>query len=223
MGRYLDLQEWKRREHYALFRSMPNPWFSICLDVDVSHLWHSTREPGGPSFFLAALFVAMRAVNLTEAFRLRLREDGVWLHDQVDASSTIMRADETFVFAQFRTFERFDQFQAHGLDEIARARAAALGGQSVRDDLIYHSTLPWIRFTAFTNPLSTADDSIPRIVFGKCFQTGGAWHMPVAIEVHHALVDGLDVARFVERFQEGLDAPLPGHGDAAPEPLGTST
>ena len=24
--------------------------------------------------------------------------------------------------------------------------------------------------------------------------------MPVAVEVHHALVDGLDVARFFERF-----------------------
>jgi chloramphenicol O-acetyltransferase len=29
--------------------------------------------------------------------------------------------------------------------------------------------------------------------------------MPVAVEVHHALVDGLDVARFFERFADHLD------------------
>ena len=28
--------------------------------------------------------------------------------------------------------------------------------------------------------------------------------MPLAIEVHHALVDGLDVARFLERFEDDL-------------------
>jgi len=28
--------------------------------------------------------------------------------------------------------------------------------------------------------------------------------MPVAVEVHHALVDGLDVARLFERFETGL-------------------
>jgi len=211
MGRFLDLQEWKRRDHYALFRSMPNPWFSICTDVDVTRLWTASREPGGSPFFLAALFVAMRAANRTEAFRMRLRENGVWLHDRVDASSTIMRPDETFVFAQFPTRDRFEDFEREGLDEIARARIAPLVAQSDRDDLIYHSTLPWIRFTSFTNPLSTSDDSIPRIVFGKCFPAGDGWHMPVAVEVHHALVDGLDVARFVDRFQEGLEAPL--HGE----------
>ena len=29
--------------------------------------------------------------------------------------------------------------------------------------------------------------------------------MPVAVEVHHALVDGLDVARFFERFASNLE------------------
>jgi chloramphenicol O-acetyltransferase type A len=208
MGHPLDLTQWKRREHYHLFRGMPNPWFSICLEVNVTRLWERSRD-GELSFFLAALYLAMRAANQTEAFRLRLRDAGVWVHDRVDASSTIMREDETFVFTQFPTLDRFADFQTAGHRVIEQARAeVTLGGQPVRDDLIYHSTVPWIRFTAFTNPFSTNDDSIPRIVFGKVFDGDGHWRMPLAIEVHHALVDGLDVARFVERFQAGLDAPL---------------
>jgi chloramphenicol O-acetyltransferase len=30
--------------------------------------------------------------------------------------------------------------------------------------------------------------------------------MPVAVEVHHALVDGIDVAKFIERFQAELNS-----------------
>jgi chloramphenicol O-acetyltransferase type A len=211
MGRLLDLEQWKRREHYHLFRRMPNPWFSVCMDVDVSRLWEESRGPDGPSFFLGALFLAMRAANETEAFRLRLREEGVWVHDSVDASTTILRPDETFVFAQFPSVDDFSVYQEHGLREVERVRGTGiLDGQVSRDDLIYHSTVPWIRFTSFTNPFGTSDDSIPRVVFGKCFQAARGWHMPVAVEVHHALVDGLDVARFVERFQARLDAPLGG-------------
>lgn len=207
MGRFLELESWKRREHYEHFRALPNPRFSICVEVEVTRLWEASRAPGGPSFFLAALFLVTHAANRTEALRLRLRPEGVWLHDQVHASSTILRPDDTFVFTPFPLTGRFGEFQARGLAEIARVQEVpALGGRPGRDDLIYHSTLPWIRFTAFSNPGSGPDDSIPRIVFGKCFQGGGAWHMPLAVEVHHALVDGLDVARFLERFQDDLHA-----------------
>jgi chloramphenicol O-acetyltransferase type A len=48
------------------------------------------------------------------------------------------------------------------------------------------------------------DDSIPRVVFGKCTTDQQSVRMPVSIEVHHALVDGVDVAKFIERFQAAL-------------------
>jgi chloramphenicol O-acetyltransferase type A len=71
------------------------------------------------------------------------------------------------------------------------------------DDIVYQSSLPWLRFTSFTNAIG-GGDSIPRIVFGKCEIQGRRFLMPMSVEVHHALVDGLDVARFVERFQDEL-------------------
>jgi chloramphenicol O-acetyltransferase type A len=207
MGRFLDLETWKRRQHYALFRAMPNPWFSICMDVDVTVQRERARRDGD-SFFLGALFAAMRAANQTEAFRMRLRAEEVWVHDRVDASTTILMPDETFRFVQLPGHDRFADYQASSRREMDRVRAdGTLGAQPGRDDLIYHSTLPWIRFTAFSNPFGSTDDAIPRLVFGKCFEAGGRWHMPIAVEVHHALVDGLDVARFAERFQAGLDEP----------------
>ena len=207
-GGWLDPDDWSRRAHFEHFRAMPYPWFSLTVQVDAPRLWHASREPGGPSFFLATLFLAMRAANATRALRLRLRGEKVWIHDRIHASSTILRPDDTFGFARLDSTERFADFIVLGRSAIERARGEkGLGGEPGRDDLIYHSTLPWLNFTAFSNPRAAHDDCIPRIVFGACTSTGSGWHMPMSVEVHHALVDGLDVARFVERFQSELSAP----------------
>lgn len=89
----------------------------------------------------------------------------------------------------------------------SRTRKTLALEDAAADDIVYHSTLPWLRFTAFANALPGKDDSIPRVVFGKCTREGSAaMKMPVAVEVHHALVDGVDVAKFIERFQSELDS-----------------
>jgi chloramphenicol O-acetyltransferase type A len=99
---------------------------------------------------------------------------------------------------------RFDEFVARGRKAIDASQARKhLEPHAAGDDIVYQSSLPWLRFTSFTNALDGAD-SIPRIVFGKCGKEGRRFVMPVAVEVHHALVDGLDVARFLERFQQEL-------------------
>lgn len=207
-GHLVDLKKWKRREHYELFRTYAQPFFNVTVDVDVTSLWNRCREPGGPSFFLASLFLMLQAVNATEPFRLRLRARGVWLHDRVAAGATILRLDETFGFVRLDATGTFDRFATTGRAAIARAAAPKMLQPMKRaDDIVFHSVLPWLRFTSFANALP-GDDSIPRIVFGRCARAGRAAKMPVAVEVHHALVDGLDVARFIERFEAALAKPL---------------
>ncbi len=203
-GHLVDLKTWKRRDHYELFRKYKQPFFGVTIDVDVTPVWKRCRKPGGPSFFLTSLFLMLKAVNETKAFRLRLRPRGVWLHDRVAVGPTILRADETFGFVRLEASGGLDQFSAAGRAAIANAaRSNTLEPMTRTDDIVFHSVLPWLRFTSFTNALP-GDDSIPRIVFGKCAKHGRAVSMPVAIEVHHALVDGLDVARFIQRFEAAL-------------------
>jgi len=205
MGHLLDLKSWKRREHFELYRNFANPFFSVCAEVDVSELWRRSREPGGLSFFLATVFLALRACNETEAFRMRVRGDGVWVHDRVSITPTVMRPDETFAFARLEPADTFGEFSAASEPVLERAREIKpLVVSHPDDDLIYHSTLPWFRFTAFSNALNGNADSVPRVVFGKRSQDGAIFKMPVGVEVHHAVVDGLDVARFFERFETGL-------------------
>src|SRR5688572_14394126 len=198
----IDLAVWKRRDHYRWFSKYDRPFFSVTVEVDVTAAWNASREGGAPSFFLWSLFLMLRAANDVEAFRLRLRARGVWRHDHVAAGPTIMRPDETFRFVRLEPAATVSEFAAQG--EVAIANAVRQRGLKApgktSDDIVFQSVLPWLRFTSFTNALPGKGDSIPRVVFGRCTREGRRMKMPVAVEVHHALVDGLDVARFFERF-----------------------
>ncbi len=44
-------------------------------------------------------------------------------------------------------------------------------------------------------------DSIPRIVMGKYKAIHNEIAMPVSVEVHHAIVDGLHVGQYFEKLQ----------------------
>jgi chloramphenicol O-acetyltransferase type A len=154
----------------------------------------------GRSFTIAALYHAMRAAHATHAMHLRIRDDRVWVHPRLRMSTTVMRPDDTFGFAVLDPIADFKDFAEHAEAELARARQIAPLTIPTGDDIVYHSTLPWLRFTHFTNAMALGD-SVPRIVFGRRWQDGSRWRMPVSLEVHHAVVDGLDVRRFIEAFE----------------------
>jgi chloramphenicol O-acetyltransferase type A len=204
MGRSINLKTWKRRQHYELYRAYAQPFFSVCVEVDATALWRRSKMPGGPPFFLASLFLMMRAANATEAFRLRLRRRGVFLHDTLAVGPTVPRSDGTFTFARIESSDRLKNFVKIGNAAIAESQTRKrLEPPVAGDDIVYHSSLPWLRFSSFTNAIG-GGDSIPRVVFGKCVSEGRRFVMPVGVEVHHAVVDGLDVAAFLERFQDEL-------------------
>ena len=199
-GQFIDLATWKRRDHFELFRAAAQPFSSVTVNVDVTPVWR-LRDSTGRSFSLSVLFALARAVNASEPLRLRLRADRVWRHDRVGIGTTVLRSDETFAFARVdlaSTFEDFCRAARPAIDSVKVP--SPLQPAHDTDDLVYHSSLPWLRFTSVTNALHGAD-SIPRIVFGKVFAAGSTHLMPVGVEVHHALVDGLDVARMLDTFE----------------------
>ncbi len=208
----LDLTTWKRRQHFEFFEDFDRPFWNVCVPVDVTGLYQHCRA-AGISFFAATLHRSLIAANEVEEFRYRLRRGtdgraGVVVHDVVHGGSTVLRDDETFGFGYFefdRDFDCFAQGVAAGLE---RARQdSSLEPSSGSDDLIHYSVLRWLAFTSFQHARQRSDDdSIPKVVFGKVHRvqqpngTAG-WSMPVSVEVHHALVDGLHVGRFFESFE----------------------
>lgn len=210
MPTFLDLASWPRRSHFELFRNYDRPHFNICANVDVARLRTYVTESETVSFFLATLFLATRVANEIEAFRLRIRGQRVLIHDTVHPASTIMRQDDTFGFGYFEFVSDFNRFH-RAAREVIQAQitgADPLDPRDDRDDVIHFSAIPWIAFTSFAHARRwNHEDSTPKIVLGKYQPTGDRLLMPVSVEVHHSLMDGLHVGRFFSRFEAYVNEP----------------
>ena len=126
------------------------------------------------------------------------------VHDHVDAGAVVLLADESFTFVYFDFAEDFGAFhaRAQATIESARVEPPRLDARADRDDLIYHSVIPWVSFTSISHARDSKQESgIPKISFGKYRDAGGRVVMPVSVEVHHALMDGLHVGRYFERLE----------------------
>lgn len=207
MTRRIDLDRWPRRAAFEFFRGYDNPYFNVCVPIDATDLVRLSRSEKSISFSLASLYLALRVANDCEPFRYRLQDSGVLVHDRIHAGTTHLLPDQRLAFVYFDyadTFERFRE-DAEMAKQSVEVDAAVMDGQEHRTDLIHFSSLPWLSFTSFSNARNWGtDDSIPKITFGKYFQDGDRLRMPVSIEVHHALMDGVHVGEYVERLEAAL-------------------
>ena len=68
------------------------------------------------------------------------------------------------------------------------------------DNRIVLTHLPWLSFTGIQHPYAPANASIPAISTGRSFRQDGNDMLPIAVQAHHALVDGLHVARLLKQL-----------------------
>lgn len=202
----IDIESWPRKELFLFFNQFEEPYYGINVMVDCTGAYREAKA-AGKSFFLNCLHKSLMAAHEVEAFRLRIENDEVFLYDVINGGSTVDRPNGTFGFGFYNYYPSFDEFEAMGLKEMERVRSRNDLERSTRQDQIRFSALPWIDFTALSHARSFSfRDSAPKISFGKMTQKDGVRTMPVSIHVHHALVDGLHVGQFIDRFQELMKA-----------------
>ncbi|MCD8351432.1 MAG: hypothetical protein LUC93_12565 [Planctomycetaceae bacterium] len=205
--RRIELSTWKRRGHFEVFGRGDYPYDGVTTTVDVSRLLEVCRDKGIRGFN-AFLYVVTRAMNGVENFRYRMYEDEVILCDQTDPSFNVMdEPSELFYFAYAEytpDFPRFDK-------DVEAAKAVAIENKhlgSNRLDVFYVSCLPWFGFSDIIQPMGlSANDSIPRIVWGRYKEEAGRMVMPFSVTSHHGFVDGLHIARLLEKIEELLERP----------------
>jgi chloramphenicol O-acetyltransferase type A len=203
MARYIDTETWSRRHLFRLFKDYDDPSFNVCADVEITPLLDFARARD-LSLWVAYHFLSLKTANEVEPFRYRLRGERVLVHEHVDAGAIVLLEDESFTFVYFDYTEDFGAFHADAAAQVERARAEPppLDARAERDDLIYHSVIPWVSFTSISHARdSRRRNGIPKIAFGKYREAGGRALMPVSVEVHHALMDGLHVGRYFERLE----------------------
>ena len=204
--KYLDIENWNRKQHFNHFRTLADPTFGIVADIDVSKCYESAKERK-QSFFVRYLHACMKAINAVENFKYRIEEDKVAIYDVINASATIARPDHTFGFSYIDFSIDFEEFNLNFQKEKERiTKSVNLFPSKYSIGCIHCSALPWVSFTSHKEPSSgNKNDSVPQVAFGKIKLDNNKKMMPVAVNVNHALVDGYHVGQFFDKFQAELD------------------
>jgi chloramphenicol O-acetyltransferase type A len=207
---YLDLEAWPRRDAFDYFRGFDKPFFNVCTRLDVARLKQAVADQRVGSLALAYHFIALRLANTYEPFRYRIEGQRVRVHPVVGGSTTVLREDGSFGFADFDHQPDFAAFATPAAAAIAASRAGRAPFEPKPDDpaRIHFTTLPWLHFTSFSHARNWGrEDSVPKLAFGRIDVDGAQAWMPLSVEVHHALMDGQHVGQFVQAFEVALSEP----------------
>jgi len=155
------------------------------------------------------VYVISRAANAIPEFRYRIRAGDVIEHKIVHPSVTILVDEDLFSFCTMDYIVDFSEFAIRAVEMIAYVKEhPTLKNDPGQDNLLFMTALPWVSFTSFMHPMQLHPaDSVPRFAWGKFFKEGESLKMPLSVQGHHAVMDGIHMARFYAKVQEYLDKP----------------
>jgi chloramphenicol O-acetyltransferase type A len=180
----------------------------MCVNVDMTAFYPFVKR-NGYSLTVSVVYVVARASNAIPEFRHRIRGDQVVEHELVNPAFTILIDEDLFTFCAVEYAEDFSEFAARAAKNISYVKAHPdLEGNPDGDDVLYMSPIPWVSFTSFTHPMQLHPaDSVPRFAWGKYFQENDTLKMPLGVQGHHAVMDGIHMGRFYEILQDYLHHP----------------
>lgn len=203
----IDLSTWNRKQHFEFYTTFKQPFFNVCATVDITKTLNYCKQ-NQLSFFICSLFLLGYTANQIESFRLRINNGEVDIHDALEISCTVLNSDESFSFCEFGGMSNFDLFYQQAVQQLDKIKNGykSLTSSNNLDNKIFCSVLPWLHFTSFSHAQKQDEhDSVPRIVMGKYKKNHNEIAMPLSVEVHHALVDGLHVGQYFEKLQHNFD------------------
>jgi chloramphenicol O-acetyltransferase type A len=206
--RYIDMQTWSRRNHFNLFSTFNHPHFSMCANMDITVFYPFVKR-NGYSLTISMVYIIARASNAIPEFRQRIRGEQVVEHEIVNPGFSILIDEDLFGFCDVEYTEDFAEFSMRANKNIATLKADGdLLRKPENDDVLFMSPIPWVSFTSFNHPMQFHPaDSVPRFAWGKYFKENDTLKMPLNVQGHHAVMDGIHMGKFYEKVQDYLDHP----------------
>lgn len=205
---YVDLNIWKRKEHFNFFHRVDYAQYNICANIDVTKFLNFVREKK-ISFYYAMIHASTYVANECINFRYRIRDDKVVLHDKLNPSFTDMNRNEGDLFKLVTVDMKEDILEfAEYAKEKSESQSSyfPLNECAERDDFVYITCIPWVSFTHVSHTFSlNKNDSVPRLSWGKYFSENNKVILPYSVQVNHALVDGVHVGEYFTGLQRHID------------------
>ncbi len=194
--RIIDMNQDPRKEHYAYFKTFRDPSVGMTVPCDITPL--AKKRP----FFLHLLYCATQAANTVTELRRRIIGEQVVEYDCCPCSHTVALPDGTYCYCELDCNMSLGEFLPYAQEQVRRVKENPSIEEHEPERLYFISSAPWVSFSGIKLPVADPPLSNPQITFGKAYWQGGKYLLPVSLTVHHALCDGIHMARFYEKFQE---------------------
>ena len=202
-----DVENWNRIAQHNFFKTYEDPFFNITANLEVSNLYNYCKQHH-LSFSLACLYVALKSANEITEFKLRFKNDKVYVFETVNIGSTVFNDDLTFSFCDFKFLPTMSEFDVNGKMVLENHKnGIVFNAQEDQLGIIHCSTIPWVSFSGFKHARNGNEglQGIPKVVFGKIFTENEIKKIPFSVEVHHALMDGYHVGLLYEKMQKFIN------------------
>jgi len=204
---YIDLEKWPRKTHFEYFERADYPYIDLTVQIEITSFLSYVKSHGYP-LFPSLFYCFVKGINEIEEFRYRVLEKGVVKYDKIHGDMTVPIEGERFAFCRVEYKENIHDF----LKEVIAAEKEAKKQKELVSndwfDVVWVSCSPWFSFTSISAP--TADRrmrSIPVILAGKYYESGGKTLLPLGVKVNHALIDGLHIGKLLTHFENSFKAP----------------
>lgn len=198
--RTIEITNPHQKKHFEFFREMNHPHFAVSANVEIGG-WLAMARREGLRIAPTLVHLLARVSNDIPELRRRIRGDGIVEHDVVHPTFSVPTdVADAFSFCHVDFNPDLRAFVGEAVARSDEMRTAPVfEDEPGRDDYLFMSALPWIAFTSVQHAMQFhPHDCVPRISWGKFFESNGRTMMPLSLQAHHALVDGVHAGRFFE-------------------------
>lgn len=192
-----------RQKHFDFFSKMDQPHFNLVANIDITRFLQFIKDHQLP-FTPYVVYLLSKTANDLPAFRWRIRGEQVVEHATVQPSFTVpTEVSEVFSFCTVDYAPEAAVFIERALATIERMKTNPdFEDEPGRDDFLFMSAIPWVSFTGLSHAMHYSPaDSVPRISWGKYFKQDNKVLMPLAVQAHHATVDGRDMGLYFQQAE----------------------
>ncbi len=193
--RIINMDKDPRKDHYTYFRGFSDPSVGLTVPCDITPLY------GKKPFFLHILYCAIQAANSVPELRRRIIGEQVVEYDCCPSSHTVALPDGTYCYCELDCNMSLENFLPYAQEQVQRVKDNPSIEEHEPERLFFVSSVPWASFTGLKLPAANPPLSNPQITFGKAYWQDGKYLLPLSLTVHHALCDGIHMARFYESFE----------------------
>ncbi|MDE6670626.1 MAG: chloramphenicol acetyltransferase [Ruminococcus sp.] len=197
----IDEKTWNRAIHCSVFRNSIEPSFCVTFEADITNFKRSIKEKK-LSFTMAMVYAVCKCANEIEAFRYRFLDGKVVLFDKIDTAFTYLNKDtELFKVVNVPMLDNLQEYCNSALKTANEQKEYFTG--PLKNNVFQCSSMSWVKYTHISHTISgNKDNATPLFDWGKYYEKDNRIMIPISVQAHHSLVDGLHIGQYVEKLQK---------------------